>query len=358
VIDLVIDRHLEPIQVKGCYVFNETENSIDTYSAKSICIATGGVGKVYKYTSNPNVATGDGIAIAHRAGAEINNMEFIQFHPTCLYHAYANTFLITEAMRGEGAILKRKDGSQFMENYHKLKELAPRDIVARAIDHELKKTGDDYVMLDLTHRDSQFIRERFPKIYQTLLELGIDITTTPIPVVPAAHYSCGGIVVDMDGKTNISGLFAAGEVTCTGLHGANRLASNSLLEAVVYGRSAAKSSVAHNLNIPEIGNIPDWDSLNTKPSKEAVLVSHIWDEVRLTMWNLVGIVRSNSRLELARRRLLIAQNDVQNYYWKYRIDRNLLELRNLIEVAILIVDSSIKRKNSRGLHYNIDYPHD
>lgn len=369
VIDLICDKN-EPDQhsssdinndigkrISGAYVFDERNDSVVTICAKIICIATGGLGKVYKYTSNPNVATGDGVAIAQRAGAKIANMEFIQFHPTCLYHAYANTFLITEAMRGEGAILKRKDGHRFMPDYHHLHELAPRDIVARAIDHELKKTGDDYVLLDISHKSKDFIEKRFPQIYETLFNLGIDISISPIPVVPAAHYSCGGIIVDHEGKTNIENLYAAGEVTCTGLHGANRLASNSLLEAVIYGLAAAKSAAAtlSLISSDVINTIQEWDSLDTKPSKEAVLISHLWDEVRLIMWNLVGIVRSNSRLELAKRRLEACKKDVTAYYWKYKIDRNLLELRNLVEVALLIVDSAIKRKESIGLHYNIDY---
>jgi L-aspartate oxidase len=355
-IDLIIDKTSQNHRITGAYAFDEKNNQIITLGAKITCIATGGIGKVYKYTSNPNVATGDGIAIAHRAGAEIKNMEFIQFHPTCLYHSQANSFLITEAMRGEGALLKRKDGTCFMENYHELKELAPRDIVARAIDYELKSTGEDYVLLDITHQSEEFLKKRFPKIYTFLLSLGINISKDQIPVVPAAHYSCGGIAVDRDGKTNLSGLYAAGEATFTGLHGANRLASNSLLEAVVYGRSAARSSIKEIKKIKELKILPKWDSLDTKTSKEVVLVSHLWDEVRLIMWNLVGIVRSNLRLELAKRRLEIINNDVNSYYWKYKIDRDLLELRNIVEIALLVVDSSLLRKESRGLHYNIDYP--
>ena len=354
VVDLIVDKDQENKRVLGAYVLNEKTNQIETIGSKIVCIASGGLGKVYKYTSNPNVATGDGVAIAHRAGAEIKNMEFIQFHPTCLFHAYANTFLITEAMRGEGAILKTRDGNQFMSKYHELKELAPRDIVARAIDSELKQTGDDYVLLDITSKSEAYLKQRFPTIFETLLNLGINISKQPIPVVPAAHYACGGIKVDHNGKTNIENLYAAGEVSCTGLHGANRLASNSLLEAVVYGKSAALSSINEINSIRLPIDLAPWDTLDTKPSKEAVLVSHIWDEVRLTMWNLVGIVRSNSRLELAKRRLLSSQKDVLNYYWKYKIDRNLLELRNLVDVALLIVDGAIKRKENVGLHYNID----
>lgn len=354
-IDLICENSGPNKKVIGCYVYDEKNDNVVTIQSKITCMATGGLGKVYKYTSNPNVATGDGVAIAHRIGTAIENMEFIQFHPTCLYHNYANTFLITEAMRGEGAILKRKDGHQFMAEYHELKELAPRDIVARAIDHELKKTGDDYVLLDISHKPKEFIIKRFPSIYETLITLGIDITQSAIPVVPAAHYSCGGIKVNQEGKTNIENLYAAGEATCTGLHGANRLASNSLLEAVVYGLSAARASANSIKNIVDKTTPKEWDNLDTKPSKEAVLVSHLWDEVRLTMWNLVGIVRSNSRLELAKRRLEIAKTDVSNYYWKYKIDRNLLELRNLVDVSLLIVNSALKRKNSIGLHYNIDF---
>lgn len=347
----------EKNKVLGCYALSISNNHIETYGARLTCLASGGLGKVYLYTSNPDVATGDGVAMTFRAGAEIRNMEFIQFHPTCLYHPKAKNFLITEAMRGEGAYLSRIDGSEFMSKYHEQKELAPRDIVARAIDQELKSTGDDYVLLNINHLDSDFLIKRFPSIHEHLLTFGIDICTQAIPVVPAAHYSCGGVATDGYGRTSIDNLYAAGEVACSGLHGANRLASNSLLEAVVFGTRAAEDSLKRYQDIPSPHSLPEWDSLDTRNSEQQVLVSHIWDEIRRTMSNLVGIVRSESRLEFAKKRIETSYEEIEGYYWKYRITGDLIELRNIILVSKLIVDSALMRKESRGLHYIEDFPH-
>lgn len=344
----------------GLYVQDVKSGEVHTFIAQHTVMATGGAGKVYLYTTNPDTATGDGIAMAWRAGCRVANMEFMQFHPTCLYHPYAKSFLITEAVRGEGGILKLPQeagvsaGLRFMPLHDERAELAPRDVVARAIDFEMKKRGLDYVELDITHKSPEFLKEHFPTIYERCLELGIDITKQAIPVVPAVHFTCGGIVTDTTGRTDLPGLYAVGETAYTGLHGANRLASNSLLECLVVGKAAAMHIAAQDI-VP-VPYLPDWDESRVSDADEEVVIAHNWDELRRFMWNYVGIVRTTKRLERAKHRIRLLKEEIDEYYANFRISNNLLELRNLVEVASLIVNSALSRRESRGLHFSKDFP--
>jgi L-aspartate oxidase len=358
-IDLILQKDAagKTINCLGAYVLDIQNDEIHTWRAKYTILSTGGAGKVYLITTNPDIATGDGIAMAFRAGAKIANMEFIQFHPTCLFHPQAKAFLISEAVRGEGGILKLKNGASFMENYHPMKSLAPRDVVAKAIDTEIKKSGDEYVLLDITHRSREFLIDRFPNIYHKCLGYGIDMAVQPIPIAPAAHYICGGVAVDHYGKTSIDNLFACGEVSCTGLHGANRLASNSLLEALVYSHRVF-TKIAKSFRQTELSSVPirPWDPGNTSQSDDMIVVTNNWDEIRRCMWNYVGIVRSDKRLERAERRIDLIRREINEYYWNYKVTKDLIELRNITTVAKLIVRSARMRKESRGLHFTMDYP--
>ncbi|KZN62676.1 L-aspartate oxidase [Pseudoalteromonas luteoviolacea CPMOR-1] len=355
-IDLITNKASTDKRVNGLYVYNRKHNCVESIAAKYVALATGGASKVYLYTSNPDVSSGDGIAMAWRAGCKVANMEFNQFHPTSLYHPELQNFLITEAMRGEGAHLKRPDGTRFMPDFDEREELAPRDVVARAIDYEMKRLGANCVYLDISHKNKDFIIEHFPTIYAKCLSVGLDITKEPIPVVPAAHYTCGGVMTDFNGKTDIANLYAIGEVAYTGLHGANRMASNSLLECIVFAHAAAQDILSNIDTQPEASALSPWDESQVSDSDEEVVITHNWHELRLFMWDYVGIVRSTKRLERALRRVELLQQEIHEYYANFRVSNNLLELRNLVQVAELIIRSALARTESRGLHYTLDYP--
>ncbi|MES2120014.1 MAG: L-aspartate oxidase [Pseudomonadota bacterium] len=364
-VDLATGRHASQFStsgaVHGLYAWNRKTKRVETLTGRATILATGGAGRAYLYSTAPRGATGDGIAMAWRAGCRVSNMEFMQFHPTCLYNLQVKNFLITEAVRGEGGHLKlppgvKGGGTRFMPRFDERSELAPRDIVARAIDHEIKRLGLDYVHLDISHRDEDFVRAHFPNIYEKLIGLGIDITKEPIPVVPAQHYTCGGVVVDRDGRTDAQGLYAAGEVTQSGLHGANRLASNSLLECLVFGEAAAKHIAANWDGLPDVPEIRPWDESRVTDSDEEVVIAQTWGEIRRFMWNYVGIVRTTKRLERAKHRIDMLRREVTDYYGHFRVTPDLIELRNLVEVADLIIRSALSRHESRGLHYTLDYP--
>ncbi|RXZ45675.1 L-aspartate oxidase [Crenobacter cavernae] len=355
-IDLITSKKLglDDNRCFGAYALDKQADEVVTLAASHTILASGGAGKVYLYTTNPDTATGDGIAMGWRAGCRVSNMEFIQFHPTCLYHPHTKSFLITEAVRGEGGILRLPDGTRFMPSHDARAELAPRDVVARAIDFEMKRHGLDCVYLDISYKPASFIQEHFPNIHAHCLELGIDITKEPIPVVPAVHFTCGGLVTDLDGHTDVDSLYAVGEVACTGLHGANRLASNSLLECMVIGRAAAAEIL--NAQPAELPVIPSWDDSRVTDPDEEVVISHNWDELRRAMWDYVGIVRTNKRLERALNRIKLLSEEINEYYSNFHVSNDLIELRNLVQTAELIVRSALLRKESRGLHYSRDYP--
>ncbi len=343
-------------KVIGAYIWNRNQEHVETVRAKFVVLATGGASKVYQYTSNPDVSSGDGIAIAWRAGCRVANLEFNQFHPTCLFHPEARNFLLTEALRGEGAYLRRPDGSRFMKDFDERGELAPRDVVARAIDFEMKRLGADCMYVDISHKPEEFITTHFPMIHTRLMDLGIDMTKEPIPIVPAAHYTCGGVMVNKQGQTDLTNLYAIGEVSYTGLHGANRMASNSLLECVVYAWAAAKD-IVENIDQSQLcAELPAWDESQVTNSDEEVIIQHNWHELRLFMWDYMGIVRTDKRLERAMRRIQMLQQETHEYYSNFKVSNNLLELRNLLQVAELMVRCAMQRKESRGLHYTLDYP--
>jgi L-aspartate oxidase len=353
---VAVDLVVKDGRCQGAYILNRRSDRVDLFQAKAVVLATGGASKAYLYTSNPDGASGDGIAMAWRAGCRVANLEFNQFHPTCLYHPRAKSFLITEAIRGEGGKLLLPDGSRFMERFDERAELAPRDVVARAIDHEMKRLGVDCVFLDISHKSREFLEGHFPTVMARCQEFGIDISSEPIPVVPAAHYTCGGIVVDTNGKTDVPGVYAIGETSCTGLHGANRMASNSLLECIVYAESAARHIQSTLAQVAEPAPEPLWDESQVTDSDEDVVISHNWDELRRFMWDYVGIVRTNKRLQRASHRVDLLQTEIAEYYGNYKVSNDLLELRNLAMVAELMIRCAISRQESRGLHYTLDYP--